>query len=183
MECEIVRSNRRTISAEIKDGQIIVRAPKRAKESEIKAFLERHRSWLEKHSQKALENKTKASEIGILSGDDLSHIRALANEYLPKRTRYLADQMGVSYGKLTLRLTKTRWGSCSSKGNINLNILLMLTPPEVIDSVIVHELCHIKHMDHSKDFYKEVYKHFPEYDSRNKWLKENGEAILYRLKG
>ncbi|MBR4241372.1 MAG: M48 family metallopeptidase, partial [Eubacterium sp.] len=75
----------------------------------------------------------------------------------------------------------TKWGSCSSKGNLNFNCLLMLTPPEVIDSVVVHELCHRKEMNHSKRFYDEVLRVYPDYKKWNKWLKDNGSAIMNRM--
>ncbi|MBR0136778.1 MAG: M48 family metallopeptidase, partial [Clostridia bacterium] len=68
-----------------------------------------------------------------------------------------------------------------SKGNLNFNCLLMLTPPEIIDSVVVHELCHLKHMNHSPRFYAEVRRVFPDYDRQSKWLKQNGPAIMLRM--
>ena len=80
---------------------------------------------------------------------------ALAEEALkviPERVEYFAKVIGVTYGKITVRNQKTRWGSCSSKGNLNFNCLLMLAPPEVLDYVVVHELCHRKQMNHSKAF-------------------------------
>ncbi|MDY3888895.1 MAG: M48 family metallopeptidase, partial [Agathobacter sp.] len=87
-------------------------------------------------------------------------------EYIPKRVAYFADIMGVDYGRITIRMQKTRWGSCSSKGNLNFNCLLMLAPPEVIDYVVVHELCHRKEMNHSKAFWREVERVLPDYRSR-----------------
>ena len=94
-----------------------------------------------------------------------------------------ADLMGVTYGTVSIRAQKTRWGSCSSKGNLNFNCLLMLTPDEVIDSVVVHELCHRKHMDHSKEFYDEVLRVFPDYRKWDKYLKDNGRKLLERISG
>jgi len=89
----------------------------------------------------------------------------------------------VTYGRITVRNQKTRWGSCSSKGNLNFNCLLMLTPPEVIDSVVVHELCHLREMNHSPKFYAEVLKVYPDYHKWNGWLKEHGAAIMKRMTG
>ena len=88
--------------------------------------------------------------------------------------------IGVTYKRITIRKQKSRWGSCSAKGNLNFNCLLMLTPPEVIDSVVVHELCHRKEMNHSQRFYEEVLRVFPEYKQWDRWLKKNGTAILLR---
>ena len=103
-----------------------------------------------------------------------------AAAYLPERVKYYADIIGTDYGQITIRAQKTRWGSCSAKGNLNFNCLLMLTPPEVIDSVIVHELCHRLEMNHSKRFYAAVYKFYPDYDKCNAWLKSHGAELMRR---
>ena len=100
---------------------------------------------------------------------------------------FLASSQGQAPGFspknfITIRNQKTRWGSCSSKGNLNFNCLLMLTPPEVIDYVVVHELCHRKEMNHSGAFWAEVEKVLPDYKEQVKWLKENGGQIIGRMK-
>ena len=89
--------------------------------------------------------------------------------------------MDVSYNKVSVRTVKTRWGSCSSSKNLSFNSLLVLTPPEVMDSVIVHELCHLKEMNHSKRFYNEIYKVMPDYDKYEAWLKSNSIRFISRL--
>ena len=93
---------------------------------------------------------------------------------------YFAKQIGATYGRITIRNQKTRWGSCSSKGNLNFNCLLMLAPSEVIDYVVVHELCHRKEMNHSKAFWSEVEKVLPDYKAHVKWLKDEGGNIMRR---
>ena len=105
-----------------------------------------------------------------------------ARQYIPERVQYYAPKVGVDYGSITIRSQKSRWGSCSSKGNLSFNCLLMLTPPEVIDSVVVHELCHRKEMNHSAAFYAHVLRVFPEYQTWRRWLKENGPALLLRVR-
>ena len=90
--------------------------------------------------------------------------------------------MGVDYGQITIRSQKTRWGSCSSKGNLNFNCLLLLAPPEVLDYVVVHELCHRKEMNHSPRFWAEVARVMPDYKVRRKWLKDNGNGLMQLLK-
>ena len=97
-----------------------------------------------------------------------------AKETITKRVAYFARLMGVSYRNITIREQKTRWGSCSSEKNLNFNWKLILAPPEVLDYVVVHELCHLKEMNHSKAFWDEVGKVMPNYETHKLWLKENG---------
>ena len=100
---------------------------------------------------------------------------------IPPRVRHYAALLGVTYGRITIRNQKTRWGSCTSDGNLNFNCLLVETPPEVLDSVVVHELCHRIHQNHSKAFYAEIARVFPDYDRCAKWLKENGGLLIMRM--
>ncbi len=169
-EYTLIRSKRRTLSLQIKDDELIVRAPKRVSKREIDDFVQRHEEWIEKHRSKIAQREA-----------ELSDLTRKAHGYIPARVEYYAAKLGLSYGRITLRCQKTRWGSCSAKKNLNFNILLMLTPPEVIDSVVVHELCHLKEMNHSDRFYKLVYAAYPDYDRWNKWLKQNGAAIMARV--
>ena len=106
-----------------------------------------------------------------------------ALEVIPTRVEYFANIMGVTYGNITIRNQKTRWGSCSSKGNLNFNCLLMLAPSEILDYVVVHELCHRKQMNHSKAFWLEVEKVLPDYKESIEWLKEEGCQLMYLVTG
>ena len=116
----------------------------------------------------------------MLSEEDIRLLKEQAKEYFPRRVAHYADLLGVRPGRITIRCQKTRWGSCSSKGNLNFNCLLMLTPPEVIDSVVVHEVCHLLEMNHSKRFYERVYSVFPEYKKHHGWLKKHGPELMAR---
>lgn len=88
-----------------------------------------------------------------------------------------SQQIGVSPGRVTIREQKTRWGSCSSSGNLNFNWKLVMAPVEVMDYVIVHELCHMKELNHSSNFWALVGKVCPDYKNHRKWLKENGNKL------
>lgn len=177
----IIRSKRRTIGLEINEDGLTIRAPKLAKDRDIKDFLMKNETWIIKHLEKYNKKKEEYSKVEKLSEDEIKELANKAVEYIPGRVEYYANLIGVTYGRITIRNQKTRWGSCSSKGNLNFNCLLMLTPPEVIDSIVVHELCHRKEMNHSKRFYDEIHKVYPEYDKWNKWLKENGGALMHRM--
>ena len=184
MDYKIIRSNRKSLGLEIKpDGQVIVRAPMRLSEREIQRFVIQHEDWIRKHLEIVKQKQENRPEIERLTMQEIQELADQALKVIPQRVAYYAPKVGVSYGKITIRNQKSRWGSCSSKGNLNFNCLLMLTPPEVIDSVVVHELCHRKEMNHSDRFYAEVLRVFPDYWKWNKWLKENGGELIQRMTG
>lgn len=179
-EPQLIRSRRRTISMEIRDGEVIVRAPLRASNREIQKFIDEHEAWVRKHLNKAAERQERLALIEPLTAEELADIMRRAKAVIPERVAFYAEQIGVDYGRVTIRHQKTRWGSCSAKGNLNFNCLLLLAPPEVLDSVVVHELCHRRHMNHSKQFYALVEAAFPDYRRWNKWLKEHGDELQKR---
>ena len=181
---QIIRSNRKTISIQIdREANVIVRAPYRVSEREIRRFLAEKEAWIRKHQEKIRAQEKAFEGIKPLTREEIEMLADQAMKVIPERVAYYAKKIGVTYGRITIRNQKTRWGSCSSKGNLNFNCLLMLTPPEVIDSVVVHELCHRKEMNHSAKFYDEIYRVCPAYDKWNRWLKENGPLLLRRMTG
>ena len=178
MEYSVIRSGRRTVAIQLKpDGSVIARAPHRVSDAQIRAFVEQKKSWIEKHQATRKETEP----VTPFSHEEIQRLAEKAVVVIPERVRYYAPIVGVDYGRITIRNQRSRWGSCSGKGNLNFNCLLMLLPQEVIDSVVVHELCHRKHMNHSKAFYDEVESVFPVYKKCRKWLKENGHIYLSRL--
>ncbi len=124
----------------------------------------------------------KAATEGLLTELEIRRLTDEARSYIPHRVTHYADLLGVHPGRITIRCQKTRWGSCSAKGNLNFNCLLMLTPPEVIDSVVVHEVCHLLEMNHSKRFYEHVYRVYPEYKEHHGWLKKHGPELMARVR-
>ena len=163
MEFELIRSARRTIGAEIRQNKLIIRAPRYATDEAIKLFISKHRRWIENNLAKEQAKQKELDSRRELTADEIQALADRALEAIPERVKHYAPLVGVSYGRITIRIQKTRWGSCSAKGNLNFNCLLMLAPPEVVDSVVVHELCHRKEMNHSDKFYAEVLRVFPEY--------------------
>lgn len=107
-----------------------------------------------------------------------SFYRLQAKQYLPPRMRELADTHGFKYGKLRIKNQKTRWGSCSAKGNINLNLRLMMAPDAAIDYVIIHELCHLRELHHNAAFWALVESYCPDFHHWNAWFKEHGTRLI-----
>ena len=182
MEYRIIRSDRRTLSLVFKEGELTVRAPIRATDAAIEAFVTSHLDWIEKQTAKVRRQDEAASRLRPIGEKELAALYGEARRVIPERVALYAPLVGVSYGRVTVRRQKTRWGRCSAEGNLNFNCLLMMAPREVLDSVIVHELCHRKEMNHSARFYREVYRVFPEYDKWHGWLRENGGTLMKRVK-
>lgn len=177
----VTHADRKTISIQIKADGIYVRAPLRMSDVEIECFLDSKIDWIRKHLRIVAEQKAVAKNLQPYSYEEMRNLASKALQVIPERVKYYASIIGVDYGNITIRNQRTRWGSCSSKGNLNFNCLLMLLPDDIMDSVIVHELCHRKHMNHSPQFYAEVEKAFPDYQRCYRWLKENGGIYLSRL--
>ena len=187
---KVIRSEKRakTIGFEInKEGLLIIRAPAYCSDADIQKAIDANQEVIRRAFQRFKANADKRESgkdsAQRLSGDEIRELAEKALDHIPKRVAYYAPKVGVDYGRITIRNQKTRWGSCSSKGNLNFNCLLMLTPPEVIDSVVVHELCHRLEMNHSPRFYAEVYRVFPEYDKWHGWLNKHGEELMRRMTG
>jgi hypothetical protein len=181
MEYEVIRSRRRTLCAEIRNNRLVLRVPLRASQREIAAFVEQNRNWIEKHLAKAQARQRQLDALPPLTADDIRALAAEARRVIPQRVAYYAPLVGVTYGRITIRKQRTKWGSCGAAGNLNFNCLLMLTPPEVVDCVVVHELCHRRVMNHSDRFYAEVLRVCPEYKKWNRWLRENGPLLMSRM--
>lgn len=183
-DIRIIRSRRKTIAIQIDENlRITVRAPLRVPDAAIQKFIEERSEWIERNLEKMKERREEllTEQAGQLT---LKELRALAEEaaaYIPGRVSFYAREIGVNYGRITIRNQKSRWGSCSSEGNLNFNCLLMLAPPEIIDYVVVHELCHRLEMNHSPCFWAEVERILPDYKKRRKWLKDNGQRIMRRM--
>lgn len=170
----LIRSNRKTLAIQVSaSGQVTVRAPRTMSDTTIENFLTQKESWILKHlSHAASEPVPSPGENRPLSDFRRSYYMESARKILKRKTAVYAKKMGVTYGRITIREQKTRWGSCSSKGNLNFNWKLILLAPELLDYVVVHELAHRREMNHSKNFWKIVEAELPDYRERRRRLKE-----------
>lgn len=181
-EYTLLRSRRRTLALEITpSGQVIARAPLKMSQARIQAFVLEKAGWIRAHLARARRQNEQAAQAGKLTAEDIQALRKGAEPVIRERVHFFAKALGVTYGKITLRCQRTRWGSCSASGNLSFNCLLALAPPEVQDYVVVHELCHRKQMNHSSAFWREVASALPDYPARREWLKKNGPVLLARL--
>ena len=182
MNIRVIKSGRRTISIEVTpECDVIVRAPYLTSRREIARFLDDKTDWINR-TVRRMEKRRIESAIDRgdrLSDADVYELSEQAKDVIPPKVKHYASMLGVDYGRITIRNQKTRWGSCSSKHNLNFNCLLLRAPEEILDYVVVHELCHIRHMDHSKAFWNEVEKILPDYRDRRKWLKDHGDRLYY----
>ena len=175
---QIIRSSRKTMSLEIKaDGSVVVRAPLRLSEAKIQKFVEEKQEWILKNLEKIQKRDAQKENVQKLSALERQHLQNKACVVIPRRVAYYAEKLGVSYGKITLRQQKTRWGSCAANGNLNFNWKLVLIPPELLDYVVVHELAHRKEMNHSPRFWAIVEKELPDYCNRREKLKILGRQL------
>ena len=176
----LVRSSRKTLAVQIRaDGTVIARAPLRMPKDRILYFLSEKASWIRMQQGRMQEREKMRQQARIhLDAAQEKELRERAKSVLAQRTAYFARQVGVTYGRITVRDQKTRWGSCSQTGNLNFNFRLILAPLEVLDYVVVHELCHRRQMNHSAQFWQEVVQVLPDYRKRKAWLTENGWRLM-----
>jgi predicted metal-dependent hydrolase len=178
----VIRSCRKTLSLEITpQGEVLVRAPLRTSEAAIRGFVEGKQRWIGTHLALVRERMAATADVPHLTEAEREALRAQARPVLEARVAHFAPLAGVSWGKITIRTQRSRWGSCSAQGNLSFNALLLLTPPEVLDYVVVHELCHRKEMNHSPRFWAEVEKLVPDWKARRLWLRHSGGALMARL--
>ena len=180
MFVKVIRSGRKTLAVQVlEDGSIQVRAPYRTTDDMIRRFLDEHREWIMKHAE---QNRARSANQGPAFTD--SEIRSMAEEttrFLPALINEYAARLGVHPANVTVRKRKTRWGSCSSKGNLNFNCLLARAPEQVRRYVVIHELCHLKEMNHSPAFWRLVASQMPDYQKAKEWLKTEGRTLIERL--
>ena len=168
MEYKLEFSKRKSISISVKGGALTVKAPIGTPRSRIESVVLKHKKWIEKHMD--IEKK-RALFDASLTDEKIAELKCSARTYLGEKTKIYAEIMGLKYGRITITSATTRFGSCSSKGNISYSYRLMLYPEAAREYVVVHELAHLVHMNHSPAFYSLVEKYIPDYKQRRKLLK------------
>ena len=169
IEIQIKRSSRRTLSLQItREGQVVVHCPFSTTQEQIQMFVDEHRQWIGENLEQVKRRLTKRP---VMTSEQVWKAKSLARMTLSAKVRFWAAKMGVTYGTISIRQQATRWGSCSSRGNLNFNWTLILAPEPLQDYVVVHELAHIRHHDHSPAFYREVEAYLPDWRARRALLR------------
>ena len=168
MKYKIIYSDRRTLAITVRDAEVIVRSPRGVKKSVIETFVNNHVDWIK---DKLKSQTQKHQQLDDLDEQEVEEIKMSAYLYFEERTRYFASIMNLKYSRIKITSAKRRFGSCNSKGNICFSYRLMLYSEAAREYVIVHELAHLKYMDHSANFYKLIERYMPDYKERKRLLK------------
>lgn len=184
MEIKIEKSRRKTVSLHINEfGKLTVKAPQNYPNEKIYEFVNSKRKWIIKHQKNVCEfndiyfdviNKKKGlifNKIVDYSVDFKDRLIDISNEYLPKRLQELAEKFSFTYNAVKIKNYKSRWGACDKKNNIYLNYKLVMLDKDLIDYVLIHELCHTKFFSHSIDFHSLLKSFFKNEFSYRKRLK------------
>lgn len=169
---ELVRARRKSMAMKVEeDGKIVVRVPYRLPAEHADKFVECHKEWIvaRRHDYETMK-LLKPS----YTDEEKEQYRQAARIVLDTKCRRFAERMGVTYGRISIKEQKTRWGSCSVAGNLNFNWKLVLMPEKIQDYLVVHELAHRKEMNHSERFWAVVEEFIPDYRERRKWLRIHG---------
>ncbi len=158
---EIIYSKIKNVYIQIKDGKVIIKAPKYMSKKELKKIIENKLDWINKNLENSKQNKEKK---------DL-YTREQFTKIVEKNANELIKQTQLVPNKIRIKNIKYAWGTCSSNRNITINYNLIKYNEDIIKYVILHELCHLKYMNHSKDFWNLIEKYMSNYKEIKKQLK------------
>jgi len=171
----INKTKRKSIEIQINSqGKVIVRAPTWASENQINSFVQSKSSWIWKKVGEANKRLVLHPAQSKINPHDIPFLKQKARIAISDRVGYYAKIMELSYKNIRISNAKTRWGSCSPKNTLSFSWRLILFPQDIIDYVVVHELAHIKHKNHSKMFWDYVKTICPDYLNKRKWLRHKG---------
>lgn len=166
---KLIKTDRKSVAIKIgENGEIIVRAPRGISKAEADRIVKKHSSWIEKHQAEVLRLRERDE---LISPDDEKALRSLAKNHLTKLTLHFTEITGLRPTCIKISGAKKRFGSCSSKGNISYSYRLMLYPPAATEYVVLHEICHLRFMDHSENFYALIERYMPDWRERRKLLR------------
>lgn len=169
MQYTIIRSKRKSLALQIKpDGALTVRAPLFVTDEQIAYFVQSHAAWIDKHRRRVLDY---AAAHPAPTADEIAALRKKAQEVLPPLIAKYAALLGVTPTGVKITSASKRFGSCSGKNALCFSYRLMAYPLAAIEYVVVHELAHIRHHNHSKAFYQTIAAILPDYREREKLLK------------
>ena len=167
----LIRSDRQTLALEITpNAEVVVRAPRRCPQREIDTFVKKHTAWLDQHIQ-AHKQRHQAALARQVTPEQQQALRKQAAEYIGQRVDYYSRLMGVTPTGVKITGAQKRFGSCSSRNSLCFSWRLMQYPQQAIDYVVVHELAHIRHPNHSPAFYAFVKQIMPDYKERQALLR------------
>ena len=165
---ELIRSDRRTVAVEItRDGRVLVRAPRRLPQTAIDGFLQRHEGWIARQVEKRRATPPPPEPTAA----EIAALKARARAVLPGKVDLWARRMGVTPTGVKITAARKRYGSCSGKNSLSFSCFLANYPPQAIDLVVVHELCHIRVKNHGPDFYALLEQYLPDYRERKQLLR------------
>ena len=160
-DIRIIRSNRRSIMVKVtNDAEIIVRAPYFVPRSRINAFIESKAAWIDKSIDRAISHRERFLNV---SDEEVKYLKRRADKELNEKVAYFSSLMNLYPSNVRITSAKKRLGSCSARDSVCFSWRLMLYDNDVIDYVVVHELAHIKHKNHSKEFYELIAAFVPDY--------------------
>lgn len=170
MEYTVIRSARKTIGLEIRpDLTLLVRVPYRASDTDIETTVQRHCRWIRKATERL---QAQQQQHPPLTAEREQQLRKQAAQQIPPLVQQYADRLKLYPTAVRITAAKTRFGSCSAKNSLCFSFRLMEYPPEAVEYVVVHELCHIRHKHHRTAFYKLVQSVMPDYRQRQQLLKK-----------
>lgn len=169
MKIQVIRSNRKTMSLSV-DNELnaVVRAPFFVTDKAVEDFVNVNKDWLER----AVQSKEQQLKRYDLSQEEINRLVNLANEVIPDKVEFYSSMMNLKPTGVKITKAKTRFGSCSPKNSLCFSCFLMTYPHEAVDYVVVHELAHIKHRNHSKEFYQLIEQYLPDYKKRMSLLRQ-----------
>ena len=168
MKVIISYSKRRSVSLKVKNGDLLISAPIGTSKNDINKILEKHSEWIKKA---VAREKATREKFESLSESDVKMLKKEARKYLVPLCEYYSSLTGLEYNKISITSAKTRFGSCSSAKNISFSYRIMLYPESAREYVVLHEIAHLKEMNHSPDFYAIIERYMPDYKVRRKLLK------------